>query len=73
MERIDELLASTGKWSRREVKDLVRQGRGDLQLLFARPAKEGLEPVVDRRRFRQGGAAEEHIGETEELVVFVGE
>ena len=29
--------------------------------------------MVDRRRFRQGGAAEEHIGETEELVVFVGE
>lgn len=27
MERIDKLLASTGKWSRREVKELIRQGR----------------------------------------------
>ena len=27
LERLDKLLASTGHWSRREVKDLVRQGR----------------------------------------------
>ena len=27
LERLDKLLASTGRWSRREVKDLVRQGR----------------------------------------------
>ena len=27
MERLDKLLASTGKWSRREAKDLIRQGR----------------------------------------------
>ena len=27
MERIDKLLCSTGRWSRREVKELVRQGR----------------------------------------------
>ena len=27
MERLDKLLASTGRWSRKEVKDLVRQGR----------------------------------------------
>ena len=27
MERIDKLLASTGRWSRKEVKDLIRQGR----------------------------------------------
>lgn len=26
-ERLDKLLASTGRWSRREVKELVRQGR----------------------------------------------
>ncbi len=26
-ERVDKLLASTGRWSRREVKELVRQGR----------------------------------------------
>lgn len=27
MERLDKLLASTGQWSRSQVKDLVRQGR----------------------------------------------
>lgn len=27
MERVDKLLGSTGRWSRREVKDLIRQGR----------------------------------------------
>ena len=26
-ERLDKLLSSTGLWSRKEVKDLVRQGR----------------------------------------------
>lgn len=27
MERIDKLLSSTGRWSRKEVKELIRQGR----------------------------------------------
>jgi len=27
MERLDKLLASTGRWSRKDVKELVRQGR----------------------------------------------
>ena len=27
LERLDKLLASTGRWSRKEVKVLVRQGR----------------------------------------------
>lgn len=27
MERLDKILAGTGRWSRREVKELVRQGR----------------------------------------------
>ena len=27
LERLDKLLASTGKWSRKEVKDLIHQGR----------------------------------------------
>lgn len=27
LERLDKLLSSTGRWSRREVKELVRQGR----------------------------------------------
>ena len=27
MERLDKLLANTGRWSRREARELVRQGR----------------------------------------------
>ena len=27
MQRLDKIIASTGRWSRREVKALVRQGR----------------------------------------------
>ena len=27
MERLDKLLASTGRWSRREAKRLVKEGR----------------------------------------------
>ena len=26
-QRLDKMIASTGKWSRREAKDLIRQGR----------------------------------------------
>ena len=35
MERLDKLIASMGRWSRREVKTLVRQGR---VLVDGRPA-----------------------------------
>ena len=27
LQRLDKVIASTGRWSRREVKELVRQGR----------------------------------------------
>ena len=26
-QRLDKMIASTGKWTRREAKDLIRQGR----------------------------------------------
>ena len=45
MERIDKLLSSTGRWSRREVKDLMRQGRVRLDgRLVSRP-EEKADPV----------------------------
>ena len=47
MERLDKIIAGTGKYSRREVKELVRQGRVRVDGQTARTAEE---PVA-------GGAA----------------
>lgn len=52
MERLDKILASTGRWSRREVKELVRAGRVSVHGTAARSAeekyeREGLELRVD--------------------------
>ena len=43
MQRLDKILASTGKWSRREAKLLVKQGR---VLVDGRPAA-GVEEKYD--------------------------
>lgn len=47
MERLDKLLASTGRWSRKEVKDLVRQGRVQVQGRTAARPEEKYEPADD--------------------------
>lgn len=52
MERLDKILAGTGRWSRREVRDLVRVGRVMANGVVARSAeekydREGLELLVD--------------------------
>lgn len=44
MERLDKLLSSTGRWSRREVKELLRQGRVTVDGCPARAAEQKLEP-----------------------------
>ena len=44
MERLDKLLAGTGKWSRREVKELIRQGRVWVDGVPARRPEEKCEP-----------------------------
>lgn len=44
MERLDKVLAGTGRWSRREVKDLVRQGRVQVDGVTARTAEEKVDP-----------------------------
>lgn len=46
MERLDKLLSSTGRWSRREVKQLVKEGR---VLVNGVPAA-GPEQKLDRER-----------------------
>lgn len=52
MERLDKILAGTGRWSRREVKELVRVGRVTVGGAVARSAeekydREGLDLRVD--------------------------
>lgn len=46
MERLDKLLADTGKWSRREVKALVRQGLVRVDGRLAASAEDKLDPAV---------------------------
>lgn len=46
MERLDKLLAGTGKWSRREVKALVQQGLVRVDGRLAASAEDKLDPAV---------------------------
>lgn len=45
MERLDKLLAATGHWSRREVKQLVRQGQVLVNGVPAASAEEKYDPA----------------------------
>lgn len=52
MERLDKILAGTGRWSRKEVRDLVRSGRVTVNGAVARAVddkydREGLDLQVD--------------------------
>ena len=44
MERLDKALAGTGRWSRREVKLLVRQGQVRVNGMAAVSAEEKIDP-----------------------------
>lgn len=46
MERLDKLLAGTGKWSRREVKALVRQGLVRVDGRLAASAEDKCDPAA---------------------------
>ena len=46
LERLDKLLASTGRWSRREVKELVRQGRVRADGRVVLKPEEKLDPAA---------------------------
>lgn len=45
-QRLDKIIASTGKFSRREVKDLIRQGLVAVDGVTARSAEEKADPEV---------------------------
>lgn len=46
MERLDKIIASTGRWSRREVKALVRQGLVLVDGMPARDPEDKIDPEV---------------------------
>ena len=48
MERLDKLLSSTGHWSRREVKDLIRQGRVSVDGEQAKKPEDKCDPALSR-------------------------
>lgn len=43
-QRLDKIMASTGRWSRREAKELIRQGRVTVDGVAARLAEEKADP-----------------------------
>lgn len=45
-ERLDKLLASTGRWSRREAKEMIRQGRVSVDGTVAGSGEEKADPSV---------------------------
>ena len=49
-QRLDKIIASMGRWSRREVKDLIRQGRVTVDGVPARSAEEKADPEQDLQR-----------------------
>ena len=46
MERLDKLLANTGRWSRREVKELVRRGQVRVDGVIAASAEQKITPTA---------------------------
>jgi len=48
MERLDKILAATGRWSRREAKELIRQGRVLVDGRMASSAEEKVDPSAAR-------------------------
>lgn len=59
MERLDKLLAGTGRWSRKEVKELIRAGRVTVNGQMAARSEEKYAPdaviTVDREQVACGG------------------
>ena len=58
MERLDKVMAATGRWSRREVKDLVRQGRVLVDGRCASTSDEKVDP--DAAEIRVDGEVISH-------------
>ena len=52
MERLDKILANTGRWSRKEVRELVRAGRVTVDGVVARTPEEKHDPAA---RFQVDG------------------
>ena len=50
MERMDKLLATTGLWSRKEVKEMVRRGRVKVNGAVVTKAEDKADPEVDEIR-----------------------
>lgn len=48
IERLDKLLASTGRWSRREVKSLIKEGRVLIDGVPAAGPEQKLDPALAR-------------------------
>ncbi len=48
LERLDKVLASTGRWTRKEGRELIRRGRVTVDGAFARKPEDKLDPEISR-------------------------
>ncbi len=48
LERLDKVLASTGRWTRKEGRELIRRGRVAVDGVFAQKPEDKLDPEVSR-------------------------
>jgi len=48
LERLDKVLASTGRWTRKEGRELIRRGRVTVDGVFAQKPEDKLDPEVSR-------------------------
>ena len=66
MERLDKILANTGRWSRKEARELIRAGRVSVDGVTARAPEDKADPAavftVDGERIRALMAALKELG-----------
>src|SRR5699024_6252893 len=46
MERLDKILANTGRWSRKEARELIRAGRVSVDGVTARAPEDKADPAA---------------------------
>ena len=57
LERLDKILSSTGRWSRKEIKDMVRHGRVRADGMTVAKPEDKFDPAAAHRWTARGWTA----------------